>query len=411
MQQPRNVDVTELIHREKAHVQPLDSIRGIAATSVVIHHLLLMPTFLAAFPHNAWIDCSFFKSAWLLVDLFFVLSGMVMGLSYIENDFTRFSLREFMIRRLARVYPLHIVMLLANLVFRLLRIGLVMAGVVVAAPMVFEVNNAYSFGLNVLLLHSMGFIDYLSWNAPSWSISVEFYTYLVFGLIVLLALRMRSLSLLYVLSGLLAVGSLVFIIFVLEKKSLELQTDFGLLRCLVGFFLGVLMVRIVDRLPAKPAPAVQGALQFIVMISSVALVSLAETNPAATFLAPVMFAIFLGSLLAFPDALLVPRILVAKPLVWLGRRSYSIYMVHALVVLLAEYCVRAVGAGRIAALDSSWAGLPATLNLVVSLAAVLVVSHFTYLYVEIPGGKLLRNVFGSSPVFASSTARSARLSN
>ncbi|WP_244430089.1 acyltransferase family protein [Bradyrhizobium liaoningense] len=403
--------MTELVHREKAHVQPLDSIRGIAATSVVIHHLLLMPTFLAAFPHNAWIDCSFFRSAWLLVDLFFVLSGMVMALSYIENDFTRFSLREFMIRRLARVYPLHIVMLLANLVFRLLRIGLVMAGVVVAAPTAFEVNNAYSFGLNVLLLHSMGFIDYLSWNAPSWSISVEFYTYLVFGLIVLLALRMRSLSWFYVLSGLLAVGSLVFIIFVLEKKSLELQTDFGLLRCFVGFFLGVLMVRIVDRLPAKPAPAVQGALQFVVMIASVALVSLAETNPAATFLAPVMFAIFLGSLLAFPDALLVPRILVAKPLVWLGRRSYSIYMVHALVVLLAEYFVRAVGAGRIAALDSSWAGLPATLNLVVSLAAVLAVSHFTYLYVEIPGGKLLRNVFGSSPDFAPSTARSARLSN
>ncbi|MEY9895850.1 peptidoglycan/LPS O-acetylase OafA/YrhL [Bradyrhizobium sp. USDA 329] len=307
MQQQRNVDVTELVDREKAHVQPLDSIRGIAATSVVIHHLLLMPTFLAAFPHNAWINCSFFRSAWLLVDLFFVLSGMVMALSYIENDFTRFSLREFMIRRLARVYPLHIVMLLANLVFRLLRIGLVMAGVVVAAPTVFEVNNAYSFSLNVLLLHSMGFIDYLSWNAPSWSISVEFYTYFVFGLIVLFALRMGSLSWFYVLSGLLAVGSLVFIIFVLEKRSLELQTDFGLLRCFVGFFLGVLMVKIVDRLRAKPGAAVQGVLQFVAMIASVVLVSLAETNPAATFLAPVMFAIFLGSLLAFPDALLMPR--------------------------------------------------------------------------------------------------------
>ncbi|WP_271538501.1 acyltransferase family protein [Bradyrhizobium sp. CCBAU 45321] len=411
MQQLRNVDVTELVHREKAHVLPLDSIRGIAATSVVIHHLLLMPTFLAAFPHNAWINCSFFRSAWLLVDLFFVLSGMVMALSYVENDFTRFSLREFMVRRLARVYPLHIVMLLANLVFRLLRIGLVMAGVVVAAPAAFEVNNAYSFGLNVLLLHSMGFIDYLSWNAPSWSISVEFYTYLVFGLLVLIALRMRSLAWFYVLSGLLAVGSLVFIIFVLEKKSIELQTDFGLLRCFVGFFLGVLMVRIVDRLPAKPGPAAQGALQFVAMIASIVLVSLAEANPAATFLAPVMFAIFLGSLLAFPDALLVPRILVAKPLIWLGRRSYSIYMVHALVVLLAEYFVRGVGAGRIAALDSIWAGLPATLNLVVSLAAVLAVSHLTYLYVEIPGGRLLRNAFGSPPDFAPSPAQSARLSN
>lgn len=403
--------MTELVHREKAHVQPLDSIRGIAATSVVIHHLLLMPTFLAAFPHNAWINCSFFRSAWLLVDLFFVLSGMVMALSYVENDFTRFSLREFMVRRLARVYPLHIVMLLANLVFRLLRIGLVMTGVVVAAPAAFEVNNAYSFGLNVLLLHSMGFIDYLSWNAPSWSISVEFYTYLVFGLIVLFALRMGSLSWFYVLSGLLAVGSLVFIIFVLEKRSLELQADFGLLRCFVGFFLGVLMVKIVDRLRAKPGAAVQGVLQFVAMIASVVLVSLAETNPAATFLAPVMFAIFLGSLLAFPDALLMPRILVAKPLIWLGRRSYSIYMVHALVVLLAEYFVRGVGAGRIAALDSIWAGLPATLNLVVSLAAVLAVSHLTYLYVEIPGGKLLRNVFGSPADFAPSPARSARVSN
>ena len=411
MQQLRNVDVTELVHREKAHVLPLDSIRGIAATSVVIHHLLLMPTFLAAFPHNAWINCSFFRSAWLLVDLFFVLSGMVMALSYVENDFTRFSLREFMVRRLARVYPLHIVMLLANLVFRLLRIGLVMAGVVVAAPAAFEVNNAYSFGLNVLLLHSMGFIDYLSWNAPSWSISVEFYTYLVFGLIVLIALRMRSLPWFYVLSGLLAVGSLVFIIFVLKKKSIELQTDFGLLRCFVGFFLGVLMVRIVDRLPAKPGPAAQGALQFVAMIASIVLVSLAEANPAATFLAPMMFAIFLGSLLAFPDALLMPRILVAKPLIWLGRRSYSIYMVHALVVLLAEYFVRGVGAGRIAVLDSIWAGLPATLNLVVSLAAVLAVSHLTYLYVEIPGGRLLRNAFGSPPDFAPSPARSARLSN
>jgi peptidoglycan/LPS O-acetylase OafA/YrhL len=403
--------VTESVHREKTHVLPLDSIRGIAATSVVIHHLLLMPTFLVAFPHNAWINCSFFRSAWLLVDLFFVLSGMVMALSYIENDFTRFSLREFMIRRLARVYPLHIVMLLANLVFRLLRIGLVMAGVMVASPTVFEVNNAYSFGLNVLLLHSMGFIDYLSWNAPSWSISVEFYTYFVFGLIVLFALRMGSLSWFYVLSGLIAVGSLVFIIFVLEKRSLELQTDFGLLRCFVGFFLGVLMVKIVDRLRAKPGPAVQGVLQFVAMIASVVLVSLAETNPAATFLAPVMFAIFLGSLLAFPDALLMPRILVAKPLIWLGRRSYSIYMVHALVVLLAEYFVRGVGAGRIAALDSIWAGLPATLNLVVSLAAVLAVSHLTYLYVEIPGGRLLRNAFGSPPDFAPSPARSARLSN
>jgi peptidoglycan/LPS O-acetylase OafA/YrhL len=156
---------------------------------------------------------------------------------------------------------------------------------------------------------------------------------------------------------------------------------------------------------------VQGGLQLIAMTASIVLVSLAETNPAATFLAPLVFAAFLGSLLAFPDALLVPKILVARPVVWLGRRSYSIYMVHALVVLFAEYFVRALGPRPIAALDSIWAGLPATLNLVISLAAVLAVSNFSYLYVEILGGKLLRNVLGSRPDFSPSPAPSARLTN
>ncbi|MCA6125510.1 acyltransferase [Bradyrhizobium sp. WSM 1704] len=383
------------VHREKAHVLPLDSIRGIAAISVVIHHLILMPTFLAAFPHNAWINWSFFRSAWLLVDLFFVLSGIVMSLSYVRGEFGQFSLREFMVRRLARVYPLHIVMLFASLLFRLLRIGLVMAGVVVAVPAAFEVNNAYSFVLNLFLLHSMGPIDYLSWNAPSWSISVEFYTYLAFGLVVLFAQRFKSLRYFYLGALLLAAGSWLVIVFVLQKKSLGLQTDFGILRCFTSFFLGVLTVRVVERLPRRIGPAMQGALQLAAMIASVAVVSLVEAYPAISFAAPLTFAIFLGSLLAFPDAVLVPRMLVARPLVWLGRRSYSVYMVHALVVLFAEYFVRAVGPRIIHALDSICAGLPATLNLVASLAAVLIVSHFTYLYVEIPGGKYMRDVLGS----------------
>lgn len=396
------------VHREKTHVLPLDSIRGIAAISVVIHHLILMPTFLAAFPHNAWINWSFFRSAWLLVDLFFVLSGIVMSLS-LKGEFGQFSLRDFMVRRLARVYPLHVVMLFASLLFRLLRIGLVLAGVVVAVPAAFEVNNAYSFVLNLFLLHSMGFIDYLSWNAPSWSISVEFYTYLVFGLVVLFAQRLRSPRYLYLGAALLVAGSWLAIVFVLQKKSLGLQTDFGILRCFTSFFLGVLTVKVVDGLPRKISPAVQGALQFTAMIASIVVVSLVEDYPAVSFTAPLTFAVFLGSLLAFPDAALVPRMLVAKPLVWLGRRSYSVYMVHALVVLFAEYFVRAVGARSIHALDSICAGLPATLNLVASLAAVLVVSHFTYLYVEIPGGTFVKQLFRRRRTeFSGSTAASAR---
>lgn len=396
-QKDGDADVTAPVHREKTHILPLDSIRGIAAISVVVHHVILMKTFLDAFPQNAWVDWSFFRSGWLLVDLFFVLSGIVMTLGYVKSDFGRFSLRDFMVRRLARVYPLHIVTLFAALLFRFARIGLVTAGVFVAMPATFEVNNAYAFFLNVFLLQSMGFIDYLSWNAPSWSISVEFYTYLVFGLAMLLAQRIRSMRSFYLCAALIAVGSWVTIVFVLDTRNLGLKYDFGFLRCLTSFFLGVLTVKAAERLPRGNNFVLQGGIQLVAMIANIVLVSMVETYPAISLLAPVSFAVFLASLLAFPDAAFVPKMLAVKPLVWLGKRSYSVYMVHALVVLFAEYFVRALGPRPIAAIDSLCGGLAATLNLVGVLAAVLIIADFTYRYVEIPGGKFLKQVFQKAP--------------
>ncbi|MET3910373.1 peptidoglycan/LPS O-acetylase OafA/YrhL [Bradyrhizobium sp. S3.3.6] len=407
--------MTVTVHREKAHVLTLDSIRGIAAVTVVIHHVILMPTFLAAFPNRAWIDCAFFRSGGFLVDLFFVLSGMVMSLSYVQSDFGHFSLRDFMVRRFARVYPLHVVMLFVTLLFRLVRIGLVMAGIIVAVPTVFEVNNAYSFFLNVFLLHSLGFVHYLNWNAPSWSISVEFYTYLVFGVVVLIAQRLGSLGWLYVSALLLAAASWFTLAVILDKRDLGAQYDFGLLRCFTSFFLGVLAVKIVSLLPSAIRGAnvyLLGAFQLASMVATVANVWLVEAYPWISFAAPLTFAVFLGSLLAFPNAAVVPPMLVARPLVWLGARSYSIYMIHAFVVLLAEYFVRALGARPVAALDAVYPGLSTTLNLVVVLAAVLVLSNLTYLHIELPGGRWTRNILGRIPKVSSSRAvPSARPSN
>nr|WP_271671716.1 acyltransferase [Bradyrhizobium sp. CCBAU 51627] len=405
--------MTVPVHREKAHVLTLDSIRGIAAVTVVIHHVILMPTFLAAFPNHAWLDGPFFRSGGFLVDLFFVLSGMVMSLSYVQPDFGHFSLREFMLRRFARVYPLHIVMLLVMLLFRLARIGLglLLAGVVIAAPTAFEVNNGYSFFLNVFLLHSLGFIHYLNWNAPSWSISVEFYTYLVFGVVLLVAQRFGSLVWLYVLSAALAIVSWLVLTVVIARPHLGAQYDWGILRCFVSFFLGVLTVRAVQGLPRTISPGAQGTIQFVAMVASVVHVSLIEAYPWVSFLAPVTFAVFLGSLLAFPQAAVVPSLLTTKPLIWLGQRSYSIYMVHAFVVVFAEYFVRGIGPRPVAALDAIYPGLATTLNLAIVLAAVLALSQLTYRYVELPGGRLVRNMFRKSPEFSTgSAAPSTRLS-
>ena len=401
-------------HREKAHVLTLDSIRGIAAVTVVIHHVILMPTFLAAFPNRAWIDCAFFRSGGFLVDLFFVLSGIVMSMSYLQTDFGRFSLRDFMVRRFARVYPLHIVMLLVLLLFRLARIGLglVMAGVVVTVPAAFEVNNGYSFFLNVFLLHSLGFVHYLNWNAPSWSISVEFYTYLVFGLMLLAAQRFNSLAWFYFGAVTLAIGSWLILTMVVATPQLDVQFDWGLLRCFTSFFLGVLTVKVVEALPRDISPVLQGGIQFAAVVAAVAHVSLTEAYPWASYLAPVTFAVLLGSLLAFPKAAVVPRMLTIRPLLWLGQRSYSIYMVHAFVVLLAEYFVRAAGKPAVASLEAIHPGLAPTLNLLIVLGAVLALSQLTYRWIELPGSRLVRNIFHGAVAYSPAPAKpSTRLSS
>ena len=141
--------------------------------------------------------------------------------------FADFSLREFVLRRLARIYPLHIVTLLAMLMLRFARIGLVAIGILAVAPVQTEVNTGYSFFLNVLLLQSMGFLDHLSWNGPSWSISTEFYTYLLFGVLLLWAQRFGSRRLFYVASAVLVIGSVWLIVVALGKQSLDFHTDFG----------------------------------------------------------------------------------------------------------------------------------------------------------------------------------------
>lgn len=382
------------IHHSKTHYLPLDSVRGIAALSVVIHHVVISKTVVAAFPQKAWIDFPFFHNAWLFVDLFFVLSGMVISLNYAMSDFGGFSLCDFVIRRLARIYPLHIVTLAAMLMLRLARLGLVAIGILAVVPVDVEVNTAYSFFLNVLLLHSMGFLGHLSWNGPSWSISTEFYTYLLFGVLLLWAQFLGSRRLFYATSAILVIGSALLIAFGLGKQSLDFHTDFGFLRCVLSFFIGVLTVKIASGVPPTALRLAPSMLQIGALLAGVLIVCLVGSYPAISFAAPFVFAVLLGSLKAFPGAWPLPGLLAAGPLVWLGKRSYSIYMVHAIVLVLAEYAIRAAGPRPIMALDSMVDGAAATLLVALVVAGVLVLSDFTYKHVELKGGKLLLRILG-----------------
>lgn len=373
------------MHHRRAHYLPLDSLRGIAALSVVIHHFVISQSFSALFANKAWIDTPFFHNAWMFVDLFFVLSGIVISLSYVQPEFGKFPFGEFVIRRLARIYPLHIATLFAFLLFRLIKLGLIAAGGAHFVPAEAPVNNAYSFVINVLLLHALGFVPYLSWNGPSWSISAEFYTYLVFGVVVVVAQRFADLRVLRGMAAALVVGSLAVILFVLHERSMDFHYDFGIVRCIFSFFIGVLTAGVATSLPPQQRHgAAWNAVQIGAVLAVLLIVSEVAAVPALGFVAPLAFAVLLGSLMVYPGGAL-PRLLSRAPLIWLGKRSYSIYMVHAFALVLMEYAARAVGGARLAALDVILPGTGATLAVVVLVVAVLVLSDITFRWIEVPG--------------------------
>ncbi|WP_409425544.1 acyltransferase family protein [Pseudoalteromonas sp. RW-H-Ap-1] len=114
----------------------------------------------------------------IFVDFFFILSGFVIAHAY-KSKIDSLNFQAYMQNRFARIYPLHLALLLAWLVFLSLKHLLyTQLNLGNTDPLI---NNDFtSFFLNLFLLNAHNLDDQLTWNAPSWSIGAEFYTYLLF---------------------------------------------------------------------------------------------------------------------------------------------------------------------------------------------------------------------------------------
>jgi hypothetical protein len=98
-------------------------------------------------------------------------------------------------------------------------------------------------------LHSFGLHDTVTWNTPSWSIGAEFLTNLMFGIAFLLAPWGR----ISVALALAAVGAVDLLVF--SEKNIDTSAQFGLFRCMYGFFIGYVIYRIAV---AEGMPSLRG---------------------------------------------------------------------------------------------------------------------------------------------------------
>ena len=129
---------------------------------VVVFHLDLLLRLTIDLP---WLR-PLIGAGYLGVDGFFLLSGFVLWLGYGSRPPTdAASLGQFWLRRFARTWPLHILVLLALAAL----VGLVTAtGGRIHEPERFGMRD---FLLQAALVHAWEATERLTWNSPSWALS------------------------------------------------------------------------------------------------------------------------------------------------------------------------------------------------------------------------------------------------
>ena len=354
----------------------LDGFRGLLALFVAVHH-------------SQWFSYlnykSFVNEGYVLIDLFFVFSGFLLYTLYGNKLKTGADVSDFIKRRISRLYPIHIFMLLVFLAFNLLRLwlhngeGSVPFGA--NAP-----DNWATFLSNIVLTHSMGIHESLSFNWPSWTISVEFYVYFIFASMILflkpnkgwhMALMAACIALIYY--GLSRIGS-----------DMNITYDYGFWRCLGGFYTGLLVAyvyaRILTRRMHKPAPSVWVANCFeVAALLTYALFITYFTGKLQFFVAPVAFFFVL---IFAQDLGWISKAISTRPFRYLAKISYSVYMVHFVIAFSTDIFAKKV-LSRILGENFHDSHITGDLYLVFYLGVVIVAAHLLQKYVENPAAKWL----------------------
>jgi peptidoglycan/LPS O-acetylase OafA/YrhL len=359
----------------------LDSWRGIAACLVALFHL-------DAYSHLYGVP--FLRNAWLFVDFFFVLSGFVIAANYQRRLLDGFGAGRFLFLRLGRLYPLHFVMLALFISWELTK--------VVRRILATELSPVAVFGTpqdapgtilaNLLLVQSLHVYDFLTWNVPSWSISTEFYTYVVFA-VCLIGLRRRA----WIALALAMIAGPVAIA-MLSGRNMDTHYDWGIIRCVYGFAAGALSWNIYEKWNEKLRARVSGSLaEWSALALVVAFVSAAGTT-LLSVAAPYIFALVV-LVFAF-EAGTASAILRLRPLVFLGTISYSIYMTHVFIAKrmfdaaiqmeqrwhINPFTHREIDRRDVAFLGTQlWHGDAAY---AVYLAMIIAMSYLTYRWIEKP---------------------------
>ena len=358
-----------------ADVPQLTGLRAVGAVWVLaLHSMTLTITMWPAAEHAR----SFAQGGYLGVDLFFVLSGFIITLNYLDvlGRWTWRGTAGFLGLRLARVYPVFLLMLVAWALY-----------LVVRAPDVSVLTDsllsARNVAMNLVLLNHVP--PNSSIDAVAWTVCLEMGAYLAFPVLALVLIRIRSAWI----AGALAAAVTVIGLVSLQRFDVHGFGFFsyrtGWTRLAMQFLAGCFLCVAWTRSGRWRHGRHWDVIGIVAAIGIIVACRAQDVHDVGFY--PLAAVPCLGLVVIACAGATGPlrRVFSARPVVWLGRISYSLYMTHTLTLAVASVLISRVWEG-----GRPTEGVVRAVIPVLVYAAVIAVAAAVFHLVEEPARHGLR---------------------
>ncbi|WP_419211073.1 acyltransferase family protein [Maribacter sp. X9] len=346
-------------------ITKLDGLRGIFSFMIIFFHYdnRILPEFVSQ---------NFVKNgAWIFVEFFFVLSGYVISYNY-DNLSTKNEFWIYLKKRFIRLYPLLFFTIMVYFLFELLGSTILKSFIntpeTVPSLILATIDSLLFTNSTPIFGDTDG-----GMNSPSWSISAEMISYIVFGLATIYLSKKNK--------------TIFYICLILVSMSILLKfkppVNYFFLRAFVSFSLGYLLFKVSKfRIPFKDW------MEYLIPIALLLVMYMIHDNTFGlahfngNFTINIIF--FFSILMLLKTDGTITRILDSPFVQFLGKISYSVYLNHLLIItVLPRFFFKIL---KIEQNTYTEVGV-----LIFLCILILVYSALTYKYIELKGSKFLKS--------------------
>ena len=360
-------------NNKSKYLPSIDSLRALAVLAVIIYH----------------VDVNYLPGGFLGVDLFFVLSGYLIS-SLIIKEFRKtgtVNLYNFYIRRARRLLPAVYFMITVGLVV------MVLFNEVLLRKSHLDAIFGYIYSSNWwYIFHKLDYFDSFGAQSPFkhlWSLAIEEQFYMIFPLLFLLVNGKKkskdgtyklNKNFLYVVLGLILVSLIAYILLfdINNISRIYFGTDTRAFSLLVGVVGAILYP--MERLHSKVTPQQNMIYSVVSLVSIATLITvMIYTSEYNTWLyrGGFLLVAILGLIVIISSGkqhTLMSKLLSFKPIVFIGKISYSLYLWHFPILVLTT--------------PVSEIGNPNIILVILRVILKFILATASYVFVETPIRKL-----------------------